>query len=90
MQKTDDQTTNEFHGYDLFNGVLNPTLKSWNRLNTYFNIKEERGSVVAKRYLEKFSKADLTPIFIQVHSIKERGYEAVRREIMRKDLVTSD
>lgn len=73
---------NTFNGYGNFRDIKNPLLRSWNRVNTYYNIRDNHGKVVAMRYLEQFKSelGFLAPMFAEIKSI---GYEQVRRNIMR-------
>ncbi len=70
--------------YGNFNEIRNPTLRSWNRINTYLNIKERFGKVVAMNYLKKFKKKDLFSIFTMMKRIDEEGFENVRRSFIRE------
>lgn len=86
LQKNEEQQTNDFHGYSMFNDVLNPSIRTWNRVNTIYNIKEQHGSVLSSRYAQKLGKTALVQIYALMLGIKEKGYEEVRREIFRKSV----
>lgn len=83
MQKNAVQTNNNYKGYSMFNEVVNPVIKAWNRLNTIYNIKEQHGSVLARRYAEQLSKPDLTSVYLLIASVDAKGYEQTRRDIYR-------
>ena len=72
-----------FNGYSLFNEIRNPTLRSYNRANTYMNIKDRHGPEVGKRYLKKFGKTDLLSIYSIMVTIARDGFEQTRRNFMR-------
>jgi len=75
--------TNTFNGYGLFKDILNPTLRSWNRINVFLNIRQNHGSVVAKNYLKKFHRNEQLAIYTMMNRIHQDGYEQVRRNISR-------
>lgn len=74
---------NNFNGYDMFNHIRNPFLRTWNRINTYLNIKERHGKVVAHNYLKKFDRNNQLSIFTMMKNINEVGYEQYRRDFIR-------
>lgn len=67
----------------LFKDVINPTLRNWNRVNVFYNIKEFRGNAVAMDYIKKFNKKDKVSILTLMNQIANDGYENVRRNIIR-------
>lgn len=79
------EVANEFMGYSLFEDILNPSIRAWNRVNTIYNIKERHGNVVASRYAAKFNKNDLFAVYTIMAIIKKNGYENVRREVFREN-----
>lgn len=78
-------TENEFMGYSLFDDVLNPSVRAWNRANTVYNIKERHGSVVATKYVSKFDKLAQFAIFTVMTTVESKGYENVRRTIFKEN-----
>lgn len=72
-----------FNGYSLFNEIRNPTLRSYNRANTYMNIKDRHGPEVGKRYLKKFGRNDILGIYSIMAAIHRDGFEQTRRNFMR-------
>lgn len=72
-----------FNGYSLFNEIRNPILRSYNRANTYMNIKERHGNEVAKKYLKKFGRNDILGIHSVMAVIHRDGYEQTRRNLIR-------
>lgn len=77
---------NEFRGYNLFKDVTNPLIRTWNRLNTIFNIKEDHGNAVAVGYSKQLSKNDRASIMIMANYVTVKGYENARREIFREEI----
>jgi hypothetical protein len=72
-----------FNGYSLFTEVRNPVLRSYNRANTYLNIKDRHGVEVGKRYLKKFDRNGLLGLYSIMSLIAKDGFEQTRRNIMR-------
>lgn len=72
-----------FNGYSLFNDIRNPILRSYNRANTYMNIKERHGSEVGKKYLKKFDRNNQLGIFSIMRVIHRDGFEQTRRNLIR-------
>lgn len=74
----------EFNGYPLFHEVISPTLRTWNRVNVIFNIKEIlNNNALAIKYMQQFDKADQVAIAVMCFKITKDGYENTRRYIMR-------
>jgi len=66
-----------------FNDVANPTLRTWNRLNIIYNMKEMKSNSLATRYAERFNKKDKIALLRMASKVANDGYETVRREILR-------
>ncbi len=81
-------TTTAFD-FSTFDEIHNPSLRTWNRLNVMFNMKEVFGpqSQMALNYLKKFTQVDRILIAKMAIEIGKNGYENTRREIMRKNNV---
>lgn len=75
--------------YSTFDEVRSPNLRTWNRLNVLFNMREVFGpqSQMALNYLKKFKEADRTEIAKLAIKISKNGYENTRREIIRNNNV---
>lgn len=75
--------------YSTFDEVHSPALRTWNRLNVLFNMKEVFGpqSQMALNYLKKFKEADRIEIARLAIKISKNGYENTRREIIRNNNV---
>ena len=73
--------------FPTFDEVRNPTLRTWNRLNIMFNMKEIFGpqSRMALNYLKKFSAKDQTDLAKLAIIVNKNGYENTRREIVRNN-----
>lgn len=74
----------EFSGYSLFTEILSPTIRAWNRANIIYNIKERHGNAVATKYVEHFSKDEMTAVYSVMLTVAAEGYENVRRTIFRE------
>lgn len=72
-----------FNGYDLFHHIRNAQLRTYNRINTYLNIKERHGSAVGISYLKKFNKDEKASIFKMMLDMGNTGFEQYRRDFMR-------
>lgn len=72
-----------FNGYSLFNEIRNPILRSYNRANTYMNIKERHGKEVGMKYLKKFDHNGKLGIFSVMSVIARDGFEQTRRNLIR-------
>lgn len=77
----DDDGMETFLGYPTFSDTKNNSLKSFNRIITYFNIFKERGNISAKKYMSLFSKEEKSQISNMYSDIKNRGFSIVRLEI---------
>lgn len=84
-KNNEEQVANEFMGYSLFEHILNPSIKAWNRANTIYNIKERHGTVVASRYVSKLHKLDMLAVYTIMATVERDGYENVRRQIFREN-----
>lgn len=87
MTTLNDEVPNEFIGYSLFEDIMNPSLRAWNRANTVYNIKERHGNAVAHKYVSKFDKMDMFAIFTIMATVERNGYENVRRDIFKANNV---
>lgn len=74
---------NEYLGYPLFNKVRKPNLRTFNRVNTFLNIKDRHGSVPANRYLQKIDREGQIDIYKMMKQVNEIGFEQVRRDLNR-------
>jgi hypothetical protein len=73
-----------FNGYPTFDEVRNPVLRAWNRLNTFFNMKEFlKNSEMGREYMKQFNHQDQVAIAMLASKVSKDGYENTRREIMR-------
>lgn len=70
--------------YPTFDEVRDPTLRTWNRINVMFNMKEFfKDSNMAHNYLKKFTRNDQIEIGRLAIKISREGYENVRRTMIR-------
>lgn len=74
----------EYGGYPLFNEIKNPTLRTWNRVNVIYNMKEFlRNNALAVKYAQQFTRNEQLAIHTMLLEIYRYGYEATRRTIIR-------
>lgn len=73
-----------FNGYGLFYDVRNTTIRTFNRINVFLNVKERHGHHVAHNYLKKFRRHDQISIFNMMKEINRVGYEQFKRNVMRE------
>lgn len=78
------EVAGEFQGFSLHEDTLNPVLRSWNQLNTIYNIKEIlRNNSVAVNYTKKLSRLDQLMLAKMAMTVSRDGYENTRRSIMK-------
>ncbi len=81
MKKTVDDGIISF---PLYHDVLNPTLRTWNRVNTLFNIKElVKNNSVAVEYMKQLDRNEQLAVWTMCLQIIRNGYENTRRDIMK-------
>lgn len=68
-----------------FNNVKDVKLKNYNRAVMAFNLMDDAGEAVTRKYLEQFSDKDRHLIFIIIAAIKNLGVEKVYKQVT-KDL----
>jgi hypothetical protein len=73
-----------FNGYELFNHIKNPALRTYNRVNTYINVKDRHGPEVGRKYLKKLDKNSQWAVLTMMAEIADIGYEQYRRNFMRE------
>lgn len=73
-----------FNGYGLFSDIRDSNIRSYNRINTYLNIKDRHGKIVARKYLKRFNRDDQNAIAIMMRDINKTGYEQYRRDFIRE------
>lgn len=66
-----------------FNDVKDPILRTWNRLNIIYNMKEMANNHLSTRYAERFNKKDKIALLRMAAKVANDGYENTRREILR-------
>ncbi len=74
---------NEFKGYSLFDDIENATIRTWNRCQTYINIKEAHGPELAEDYLKQFNKAGQSHLYVMFKAITVKGYDKVRHDVQK-------
>ena len=66
-----------------FEEIENVTLRTWNRCATAFNLQDDKGEEAVQRYLDKFDQRSRRQMMIMFEYIQRKGYENVKREVMR-------
>jgi len=72
-----------YKGYSLFNDVESVRLRTWNRCAMYLNSRRDGGEKLAEAYLSKIDDIGRQQISRMMAEIRERGYETVKRELIR-------
>lgn len=72
-----------FNGYELFNHIKNTSLRTYNRVNTYINVKDRHGPEVGRKYLKKMDKKSQWDVLKMMAEINLVGYVQFRRDFMR-------
>lgn len=66
-----------------FDDIENATLRTWNRCATASNLLEDKGQDAVEKYMNKFDQRSKRQMLILFEYIKLKGYETVRKEVMR-------
>ncbi len=72
-----------FNGYGTFDYIMDPNLRTYNRVNTYLNVKDRHGKDVGRNYLKQFKRNDILEIHSMMLDINRVGFEQYRRNFMR-------
>ncbi|MDB4302197.1 hypothetical protein N9924_01380 [bacterium] len=75
--------TREHKGYQLFDHIEDPTLRTWNRCAVLFNIMHDRGPEMVEGYANELKPLERAQMFAMFKYIQVKGYETVRSEINR-------
>lgn len=70
--------------YNNFNDLSNPSLRTWNRCATFFNIVGDHGTEEGTKYTSQFDdteKQEMRDMFIR---IRKNGYEKTRTAVNRE------
>lgn len=66
-----------------FKEIENTSLRVWNRCALAFNLRDDKGPDAVDKYLAKFNEREKRQMMIMFEYIRAKGYEAVKREVMR-------
>jgi hypothetical protein len=72
-----------FNGYGMFDNILDPNLRTYNRIATYLNVKERHGNPVGRNYLKQFKRREQIEIANMMIDMNRVGFEQFRRDFMR-------
>ncbi len=70
-----------YKGYPTHSETKDPTLRSFNRIQTLEAINGDVGEVVAQRYIEQFTEKERKELLVMAVWIKREGRESVIRSI---------
>lgn len=71
----------DYKGYDLFTDVEDDLLQAWNRANTIVNITDKLGSDDAESYHQSYDKVARMKVEMLMMMVKEKGRDAVVKQI---------
>ena len=74
---------NSYKGYSLFKDVENDLLRSFNRVVTLTNIKEDLGEGYVRGYLASIPETEYVRLNAVAARISQLGLEATRAEVNR-------
>lgn len=66
-----------------FDEIENTTLRTWNRCRMAFNLCEDKGPEASEKYMNKLNPRAKKQMLIMFEYIKAKGYETVKKEVMR-------
>lgn len=75
--------------FNYFNEIETTSLRIFNLVVTFSNLKSDFGDEVAKAYVENLSQVERKQMFLVLAAIKKDGVEAVRKSIV-KDIPLED
>lgn len=67
--------------FPTFDDISYEPLRTWNRCVFFFNLKEDSGMEMAKKYLLEFEKSDLAAMYKMYHRVLEKGRDVVFKEV---------
>lgn len=69
--------------FENFNSVQHPPLRTYNRVVTSHNIKEDFGVAVMNEYISQFSKDEMYRMMLVLNYIKKNGVKATLDLVMK-------
>lgn len=82
MQKLDVQKKN----FQMFNDIKDDDIRTWNRCSLAFNMGSKSAPLM-REYLSQFGPKDKEDIVNMFNRIREHGYEATKRAIIRANSI---
>lgn len=76
--------TEQFHnGENLFSHIENPTIRTWNRFVTTFNIIKIKGMDHAKGYIAALDPDAKVEVKTLLKRLQTEGYDSLHKEAIR-------
>lgn len=75
------QRVSKYKGYSLFNEVVDPALRTWNRCTVMLNANQDHGGDFVKGYAECMGDVERMQMMAMYQYIAVKGAEFVRIEI---------
>ncbi len=76
--------------FDRFDEIKHLPLQVFNRVVYLTSLKEDGGEVTRNNYLQLFSNGEQQQIAIMAMYIKDKGLDAVRKEVTRGLVIVDD
>lgn len=76
--------------FDRFDEIKHLPLQVFNRVVYLTSLKEDGGEVTRNNYLKLFSNGEQQQIAIMAMYIKDKGLDAVRKEVTRGLVIVDD
>ncbi len=76
--------------FNYFNDIENPLLRTWNRLVTVFNLREDAGAAVAQEYINNLSKEDNHQMIYMAMLVKKVGKDKVKEFVLNNTEFPAD
>jgi hypothetical protein len=67
--------------FDTFDQIEYEPLRTWNRCVMFFNLREDSGMDVAKKYLLELEKEDLRAMYKMYDRVLKKGRDVVYKEV---------
>lgn len=75
--------------FNTFNDIDHLPLRVYNRAVLAYNLMDDSGGYSLQEYLNLFTQAELTQIYMMIQYIRTKGVEAAKK-FATKDLVLED
>lgn len=67
--------------FPTFDEIEYQPLRTWNRCVFFFNLREDSGPEMAKKYLMEFQKEDLREMYKMYYQVLKQGREAIYKQV---------